>query len=299
MPPNRRSNVDVVNTVASISVSSLQPKFLPLTHPQEEEQRRQSIESSRHKFPGSSDEEIHAGHTEDSPWDWQSEPESRQCVIDRIRHEEKIRQLLSVTHLEESAKQTRPRTQDGIRSNNKKIVDDDYWFMPPEERDGRVVYSTQSELSFYWDWPSHTKQEEKDLTIQSILMDERCRQLVSMDHIEKNLTKQAAIMATAPLANPHLNPENDAYWDWNNPQKASDVSDQDNRTVSYWDWPNDVDAQEQEKTRIIQDVLQEERIRQSMSVEHLESKLVAHAQQHHSLVAPTGLGGASDSYWDW
>jgi hypothetical protein len=36
-----------------------------------------------------------------------------------------------------------------------------------------------------------------------------------------------------------------------------------------------------------------------MAVEHLESKLVAHAQQHHALSAPTGVGGTSDSYWDW
>jgi hypothetical protein len=178
------------------------------------------------------------------------------CVIDRIRDEEKIRQLLSVMHLEESAKQMRPCTQDVVRSNHKKIVDDDYWFTPPEESDGQVVYSKQSELLFYWDWPSHTKQEEKDLIIQRILMDERCRQLFSMDHIERNLTKQAASMATTPLANHHLNPESNAYWDWTNPQTASDVSDHDNHTASYWHWPNELDTQEQEKTRIIQAILE-------------------------------------------
>lgn len=107
-------------------------------------------------------------------------------------------------------------------------------------------------------------------------------------------------MAASPLENHHrLNPEKDAYWDWDNPQTDSDVSDQDLPMASYWDWPNDIATNEQEKTRMIQAILQEERIRQSMSVEHLESKLVAHAEEYRSLAVPTESGGARDSYWDW
>lgn len=329
MPPNRKSNVDVdvVNNVAAINVNSLllQPKFLPLTDPREAEQHHchRRIESNQiSNTSSSSDEVIHAVHTKDashpanSYWDWSSEvePEAvpKQVVIDRILQEEKIRQLLSVTHLEKSARQMKTMllTQSVmVRSNNnEEKVDDDYWFMPSEESDllhaavHQDVYAKQSQQALsYWDWPSHTQLEERDLMIQGILNDERCRQLFSMDHIEKNLTKQAAaLMALASQANPPspLNPENDSYWGWNNPQSASHVSDPDHPMRSYWDWPNDIDTQkEQEKTRIIEAILQEERIRQVMSVEHLEAKLISHTQQqHHSIAAHTA---GADSYWDW
>ena len=49
---------------------------------------------------------------------------------------------------------------------------------------------------------------------------------------------------------------------------------------------------------MLQAILQEERMRQTMSVENLESKLVA-PDQLHSLAVHTGLEGAIDSYWDW
>ena len=116
MPPNRKTNADVVDGLATLSVNELvNPKFLPLTTSQEEEEVKEEKQQERHDdkiaaAPTTSSLDttvvLKAPHTADAShpahmyWDWPSHETSKQQMIDAILKEEHARQLLSASHIQ-------------------------------------------------------------------------------------------------------------------------------------------------------------------------------------------------------
>ena len=134
MPPNRKANVDVVDTNL-INVNDLQPKFLPLTHPNNNEtaqqQHKPQVVQQDEKQQQSQQEASH-----DAYWNWSADQDKKKDVINNILEEERIRNMLSAKHVEEKIAQDQQQevdsssSSDEIRAQN---VDEDYWQWPAEE----------------------------------------------------------------------------------------------------------------------------------------------------------------------
>ena len=206
MPPNRKSNVDVVDNHV-INVNDLQPKFLPLTHPNEAQQDGSKGQQALQQQQQQQHSQQEASH--DAYWNWPSDQDRKQDMIERILEEDRIRKILSATHLEENAVQQMDTSPSQIRTN---AVDEDYWQWPSEESDIRGANRDPSHPSQdYWNWPTHSKEEEKKLLIQNILEEDRCHRLLSIDHVEQNLKKHV-IPPSSPKSS--INVANDEYWTW-------------------------------------------------------------------------------------
>jgi hypothetical protein len=171
------------------------------------------------------------------------------------------------------------------------------------------------ECDSYWNWPSKS---EKDLIIERILEEERIRQVLSVDHISKNLSQESE-----KLRQQEESKTNDAtgdYWDMPSPagipsdearyltsgehiemnlRKAAAKQAQKEQPAqvrappnqsSYWDWP-----EESTKERLIRCILEDERVRQMVQVDHIEKQLVAAATTREEKATPLNPG--SDAYW--
>jgi len=134
---------------------------------------------------------------------------------------------------------------------------------------------TDTSNDAYWEWPvdaSASHEEWKKATIQRILQEEEARQLLSAEHIQDNLT------SPTPLDNSKPRPEHDAYWTWKVPVRPD----------SYWEWP-----QGDEKQRMIDQILEEERIRHLFSADHIVENIQRQPQP------AVGQRRQEDSYWEW
>jgi len=171
-----------IDALSTLDVSSIvNAKYLPLTHPQEQQQR---IEEQQQEQEQQEDNYVEAPHLKDdthpanSYWDWDDEPtqQNKDSVIERIVEEEKIRQVLSVDHM----------IQNTIRANLKneeeqtEMVEesaDDYWEMPgdaDENASSSPVVAAQHTLdashpkNSYWDWTIMTEQDKKNASLNKL-----------------------------------------------------------------------------------------------------------------------------------
>jgi hypothetical protein len=203
MAPNRKSVASLGQSISSNDLQSLQntvqPKFLPLTHPKEEQQQpkpeAQQVESI-------------------SYWDWS--PEVEQEPIG----------LFSASNIQSNLIQAANAITE---SESQQVADhDDYW---ADLSHFIASPATQRIECSYWQWPA--EQDSKKATIDRILAEERAYELVSGAS-----TEATEIAAETPVSC-HVEPSkvaNDSYWIWQSQQVAAHTLDASHPSNNYWDW---------------------------------------------------------------
>lgn len=209
MAPNRKSNTDIVDSLQVDASFLVQSKYAPLT-------------ASTQPEPSSDDGlVVHAPHSLDathpaqSYWNWPAQEDMKEQLIARILEEERVRQLMSISHVEENLTRALPRkTEENVERMSPPEKDHDYWFQPSEDYTPTPC-TTQVQPS-YWDWPTLTEEGQRQLLIQQILEEEACRQIFSVTHIQDNLMtkqQQAEPTRSTPLAGSVVR-EGSCYWNW-------------------------------------------------------------------------------------
>ncbi|CAB9510594.1 expressed unknown protein [Seminavis robusta] len=140
----------------------------------------------------------------------------------------------------------------------------------------------------------------KKAIIDRILTEEHLRQQFSADHIiQSNLPREETKTDGAVH---HQANDADDYWAEEQPQ----VSDLDaaftvrskHRDAAYWEWKTL--GQQEEKDALVQRILEEERVRQLFTAEHIEQTIVKEASKlQQKGVTPEELVPQNDSYWNW
>lgn len=282
MAPNRRHHS--THTIETTPTFDLQIKFPPLTD------EINNAPSQKKQFGGTFI--IRAPHTKDSShpsnnyWDWpeekqQTEEVKKQELIEQILEEEEARLILSVEHLEEKLMSANKETKETIVSQT---TNDDYWFESNDVVTKSVPAVPQHKQS-YWDWQTLSPSEKKQRLIDTILQEEFCRTLLSVEHIEEAIIRQSA--SKSDTSTPKRSAKNDLYWDWTVPQDSG-----------YWQWPS---TSEDLNALAIQQILLEDHAMETCSIGHIESTLrnesnQVHEQQPPILLAP---GGGDSAYWAW
>ena len=320
MAPNRKhSSQESQTLVESLHLLDLQvspPKlFRPLTEEVNQFSSAEKNQCDRGVYI------IRAPHTKDPShpsnnyWDWpedekeekkeeeeeETEETKKQELIQKILEEERIRQVLSIGHLEENLCSSFKESKEVIVASQTSTTDDDdddYWSEGNNDDVGdtktsipSAVPQHQSQQS-YWDWPTLTPLEEKERIIQSILEEERCREVLSVENIEAAIVRQSAALvssSSSSVVTPKPSAKSDLYWDWTISQDTG-----------YWQWPSTVQDQ---KAFTIQQILMEDRVMKQFSIEYLESKLLHESSQtvgqQGKQIITTGEGESSYYYWSW
>jgi hypothetical protein len=152
----------------------------------------------------------------------------------------------------------------------------------------------------YWDWPTDTDSPKEDV-VERILEEERIRQLFDIgSHLIAASGKASSLdeNAVAVTVSPK---ETDDYW-YTPEEEVAAVAPQCVDTVSepatgaeaeppqnYWDFPA-FKVQE----RVAQAVMEEERIRKMLTVDHMQECLMEQCSQQ---VESAPLEATNDAYW--
>lgn len=248
-------------------------------------------------------------HPLNSYWDWTSAPsnkdEMKAVLMKQILNEEAIRVSLTVESIEENLK----RCMSGEKSNtdNMSFADlkevNNYWYWADTTtfEEASHVQDPSHPSHEYWDFPSKpaTDAERKAALIKQILKEESFRQLLSTDHIIRNETviNKSSTCTQEDNMISRNGAVDEAYWNWNYLSEtvtAPHVNDCTHPRQSYWDERSEpVD----EKAAMIAKILEEESIRQSLTVERIESSIksqalkMAYCESHEEV--------KDSSYWDW
>ncbi len=268
MAPNRKSVASLGQSISSNDLQSLQntvqPKFLPLTHPKEEQQQpkpeAQQVESI-------------------SYWDWS--PEVEQEPVD----------LFSAANIQSNLIQAANAITE---SESQQVADhDDYWADRSQAPAALVTQPQHVECS-YWKWPAD--QDSKKAAIDQILAEERAYQLVSAATTEA--TESAA---EAPMSR-HVEPSkvaNDTYWTWKSQQVAAHTMDASHPSNNYWDW----DAQAAQLQSPLQALLEYEAAREFLTAANIVRQL-QQSQKFETACALQASSDdywsecQADQYWD-
>lgn len=149
----------------------------------------------------------------------------------------------------------------------------------------------------YWEWP----QDAKRIAIRNMMENEENRAMFSIHHVEANLIKEAQRLLELDVRVSHQDSHD--YWDM--PTNAIDIDDQRIEQIQdeYWEWPA-IQKNTMEKEILTNRILQEERIRQILSIEHIEANLVKQAAElglkdgkHDWNMVDKPHSKRSDSYW--
>lgn len=214
MPPNRKAHAPDTHRIdQNFSGFVKSSSYAPLTSAQREPEPIKQLHST------SLDVELY--------WNWPAKSHQG-TALERIIQEEWTRQLFSVEHITKnliSAAST-TETTSKVPPDDNRADSADYWNTPSEsmpkeealhltsvERIEENLKSeittshdslTESEESLYWKWHSGAA---KELLMNEILEGERIRQLLLVDHIEKNLIESRINRSSVVLI-----ADNDIYW---------------------------------------------------------------------------------------
>jgi hypothetical protein len=238
MAPNRKNIASLLETLSSNDLQGLQntiqPKFLPLTHPNEEQQQRKP-QTQQVEYV--------------SYWDWS--PEVEQEPVD----------LFSAANIQSNLIQAANAITE---SESQQVADhDDYWADRSQAPAALVTQPQHVECS-YWKWPAD--QDSKKAAIDQILAEERAYQLVSAATTEA--TESAA---EAPMSR-HVEPSkaaNDTYWAWQSQQVAAHTLDASHPSNNYWHW----DVQAEEVQTPLQALLEYESVREFLTAANIVHQL--------------------------
>ena len=219
MPPNRKSNAEVIQAVRSSSfeniVLTVQPKFLPLTHVTSSEVSTSAASSSSNGVIYAKD---HTQKESDSYWDWSPvKPATvveevvvdKQTILDEeIVEQEAIREFLSIEHIEANLIQDAAAaclSSPSSQEDNQNAEHDEYWSwhtsssfaaLPLHEQEAAAVASSNTTSSSYWNWPA-SRDAQIQLILQSIVDEEELRQHFTADHILAGMQAEAERLRAA------------------------------------------------------------------------------------------------------
>mmetsp|Transcript_32106 Transcript_32106/g.53056 ORF Transcript_32106/g.53056 Transcript_32106/m.53056 type:complete len:229 (+) Transcript_32106:319-1005(+) len=228
MPPNVKETVAVVDHLATLNKKDLvDPKhlaFAPLTavdvlsasHIEANlvaESRRLQKQSAAEPQKSDHDDywaEAHFGEKEAQQSVakeqlFQQRLAEKKQLLNRIMYEEEIRQMLQIQHIEHLVR-SQPLAKYDTKPSSKES--DDFWSWRNEnEASGRQDPSHENHS--YWEWPTLSREEEKQQLIQKILKDEEIREQLSISHVEEQL--KSAVLVEQTVTSSH---HDDAYWSW-------------------------------------------------------------------------------------
>ena len=171
MAPNIKERAAVNDSLAILNVNDL-IKFAPLT-------------SSNYEIPTETEHREALSH---AYWEWPQD--AKRTAIRNLMENEENRAMFSIHHVEANLINEAQRLSElDVVSHQESH---DYWDMPTNavDIDDRRIVQIQDE---YWEWPAPQNQSmEKEILMARILHEERIRQILSIEHIEANLRKQAA-----------------------------------------------------------------------------------------------------------
>ena len=135
-------------------------------------------------------------------WEWPSTPQQQKdATIRHILEAEKQRQLFSVEHLEQNLfKEAAALKEKGEQQQQQVPANDSYWQWEANNPAGGSISSNDAMTA-----------NEKAALIESILVAEQTRQLLSVEHLEQNLTSPAAATAKSQSA-VVIGKVDDDYW---------------------------------------------------------------------------------------
>lgn len=169
-------------------------------------------------------------------WYWPTSEEEKEeykrlALIKQILQEEEARQLLSTEHLEETLRSNlgnESKSENAIIVSPTASCNDDYWaegndcmgdvsMMPTLDHSSLPAMQEQQQL--YWYWPTLTPEEEKQRVIDTILQEERCREFLSVEHVEETISRQRIVLSSQessvePESNGGTESSDMPYWDW-------------------------------------------------------------------------------------
>lgn len=246
-------------------------------------------------------------HPLNSYWDWTSAPSSKEemkaTLMKQILNEEAIRVSLTIGSIEHNLKQC--IREDKSKTDNMSSADlkeaNNYWYWADTTtfKEASHVQDPSHPNHEYWNFPSKpaTDAERKAALIQQILKEESIRQLLSTDHIIRN---ESTISKSSPQGYniiTSIDTVDESYWNWNHLSEtitAPHVNDCTHPRHSYWDeWSELVD----EKAAIIAKILEEESIRQSLTVERIEASMKSQSLKMECCESQEEE--KDSSYWDW
>ena len=274
MAPNRKQVSQLLSS-SPVDFTSLQatvqPKFLPLTHPKEEQQHLERQQEQ---------EKVVAQQQEASAsyWDWPADVP---------------KDLFSASHLESNLVKASEEIKEDTSNTN--ADNDDYWAEESSSSEQPVVTKPQHvvvNVASYWDWPTTTEKEEKQATIDAIVEEDKARRFVSASLKNVQPSNNDPQQTTTHASN-------DGYWAWESPVMASHTSDFTHPQANYWDWETPSDDKETVmKNSMIAELQAYEHARQLLSSEHIV-KLLQQQQQSTESVTATTPSAMSDDYWTW
>merc|ERR1712113_309855 len=248
-------------------------------------------------------------HPLNSYWDWTSAPSSKEemkaALMKQILNDEAIRVSLSIGSIEQNLKQCiseeKSNTDNMSSADLKEANNYWYWADTTTFKEAPHVQDPSHPNHEYWNFPSKpaTDAEHKAALIQKILEEESIRQLLSTDHIIRN---ESNINKSSPQEEDNIITSNDAvdesYWNWSHLSEtitAPHVNDCTHPRHSYWDERSEpVD----EKAAIIAKILEEESIRQSLTVERIETSMKSQSLKMQYCESQQ-VEEKNSSYWDW
>lgn len=151
----------------------------------------------------------------------------------------------------------------------------------------------------YWDWPADDEivdesQSEKTRMIENILKEEQARELLSADHIVANLEKSS----DAKKETIYASQIDEDYWYDGNDHATDDVPVATQpQQQSYWDWPTR--TPQEEKQKLIDDIMEEERCRKVLSMLHVVDNIVRQSASTSNKILSEKPYQVSESYWEW
>jgi hypothetical protein len=132
--------------------------------------------------------------------------------------------------------------------------------------------------------------DAKQATIDRILLEEKLREQFSADHMIHANQRQEEEKTEVHRETT----DSDDYWAMTTPNDLSDEVRAKHTDSSYWDWQSK--TKEETKDDMIQAILEEERIRQLFSVDHMVEKIQEEAA---GLQKKKILLSQNDDYWSW
>lgn len=128
--------------------------------------------------------------------------------------------------------------------------------------------------------------------IDRIIVEERLREQFSADHLIA--ANRCGEEKTEDVLHREHAEDADDYWDTATPDDVGMIKAR--RTdPSYWDWRDE--SKKQDKDDLIQNILKQEKVRELLSIQHVEQKVQEEAAALSK--AKQSLLPESDSYWEW
>lgn len=200
-----------------------------------------------------------------------------------------------------------PLTSSTLGKGEEKKSDDVPLLLSTKYQHGKPNNENDTGVSSMVDSSSVNKVEERGLIIRNILEDERIRQMFSVENIENNLLLAPKNQKGSDESTTNDN-QNDDYWDEGNTNnslgrkrrtilESKHVRDGNHPLHSYWDWQDRaVLSRSEQKKQLVDRIIESERMRQLLSIEHVEKVLLASSKANDAV---SFSEPAHDSYWHW